>query len=96
MFSGTHLNPCVTLGIFIAGEVRSYLAVLYVLMQVLGGSDRLFSDDTRKSESDCRSRGSGSVPFADLGKSVWCLSWWCDSVESQQHPACLAGESNVL
>ena len=36
-FSGTHLNPCVTLGIFIAGEVRPHLAIIYIIMQIIGG-----------------------------------------------------------
>ncbi|UJR32120.1 hypothetical protein I4U23_019588 [Adineta vaga] len=35
--SGTHLNPCVTLGVLIAGEVKYYLAFIYVIMQVIGG-----------------------------------------------------------
>ncbi|CAF1295862.1 unnamed protein product [Adineta steineri] len=35
--SGTHLNPCVTLGVFIAGEVRYYLAIIYVIMQIIAG-----------------------------------------------------------
>ncbi|CAF1636967.1 unnamed protein product, partial [Adineta ricciae] len=35
--SGSHLNPCVTLGVFIAGEVRYYLALAYVVVQVIAG-----------------------------------------------------------
>jgi hypothetical protein len=38
--SGTHLNPCVTLGVFIAGEVRPHLAVIYIIMQIVGGQFR--------------------------------------------------------
>lgn len=37
IFSGSHLNPCVTLGVFIAGEVRFPVALIYILMQIIGG-----------------------------------------------------------
>ncbi|CAF1062825.1 unnamed protein product [Rotaria sordida] len=35
--SGVHFNPAVTLGILIAGEMQAVMAVLYVVMQLLGG-----------------------------------------------------------
>ncbi|CAF1103407.1 unnamed protein product [Adineta ricciae] len=35
--SGVHFNPAVTLGVLIAGEMQAVLAVLYVIMQLLGG-----------------------------------------------------------
>lgn len=53
-FSGTHLNPCVTLGIFIAGEVRAYLAIIYVLMQIIGGEKSIVVDARVRQSIDVR------------------------------------------
>ncbi|CAF1051110.1 unnamed protein product [Didymodactylos carnosus] len=35
--SGVHFNPSVTLGVLLAGEVQPVMAVLYFVMQLLGG-----------------------------------------------------------
>ncbi|CAF2001831.1 unnamed protein product [Rotaria magnacalcarata] len=35
--SGVHFNPAVTIGILIAGEIQALMAVLYIVMQLLGG-----------------------------------------------------------
>lgn len=35
--SGVHFNPAVTIGILIAGEMQAVMAILYVVMQLLGG-----------------------------------------------------------
>jgi len=35
--SGVHFNPAVTLGVLIAGEMQAVMAVLFVVMQLLGG-----------------------------------------------------------
>ena len=35
--SGVHLNPSVTIGILIAGEMQAIMAVLYLVVQLLGG-----------------------------------------------------------
>jgi aquaporin related protein len=35
--SGVHFNPSVTIGVLIAGEVQIVIAILYVVMQLLGG-----------------------------------------------------------
>jgi len=35
--SGVHFNPSVTLGVLIAGEMQPVMAILYVVMQLLGG-----------------------------------------------------------
>ncbi|CAF5130297.1 unnamed protein product, partial [Rotaria magnacalcarata] len=34
---GVHFNPAVTIGILIAGEIQALMAVLYIVMQLLGG-----------------------------------------------------------
>jgi hypothetical protein len=36
--SGGHFNPAVTLGIFIAGAIQLKKALLYILMQLIGGA----------------------------------------------------------
>ncbi len=36
--SGGHFNPAVTLGIFLAGSIQLKKALLYVLMQLIGGA----------------------------------------------------------
>jgi len=35
--SGVHFNPSVTIGVLIAGEMQAVMAILYVVMQLLGG-----------------------------------------------------------
>lgn len=35
--SGVHFNPAVTIGVLIAGEIQPVMAILYVVMQLLGG-----------------------------------------------------------
>ena len=35
--SGVHFNPAVTVGIVIAGAIEPTMALLYVVMQLLGG-----------------------------------------------------------
>jgi len=35
--SGGHFNPAVTLGVFIAGTIQLKKALLYILMQLIGG-----------------------------------------------------------
>jgi MIP family channel proteins len=35
--SGVHFNPAVTIGVLIAGEMQPLVAVLYTVMQLLGG-----------------------------------------------------------
>jgi len=35
--SGVHFNPSVTIGVLIAGEMQAVMAVLYVVIQLLGG-----------------------------------------------------------
>jgi MIP family channel proteins len=35
--SGVHFNPAVTLAVLIAGEMQAVMAILYVIMQLLGG-----------------------------------------------------------
>lgn len=35
--SGVHFNPAVTVGILIAGEMQPVIAILYVVIQLLGG-----------------------------------------------------------
>jgi aquaporin Z len=35
--SGVHFNPAVTIGILMAGEMQAIMAILYVVMQLLGG-----------------------------------------------------------
>lgn len=35
--SGVHFNPSVTIGVLIAGEMQAVIAILYVVMQLLGG-----------------------------------------------------------
>lgn len=35
--SGVHFNPAVTIGVLIAGEMQAVMAILYVVMQLLGG-----------------------------------------------------------
>ncbi|CAF2766425.1 unnamed protein product [Rotaria sp. Silwood2] len=35
--SGVHFNPAVTVGVLIAGEMQAAMAILYVVMQLLGG-----------------------------------------------------------
>ena len=35
--SGVHFNPSVTIGILIAGEMQAVMAILYIVMQLLGG-----------------------------------------------------------
>lgn len=35
--SGGHFNPAVTIGIFIAGCIQIKKALLYILMQLIGG-----------------------------------------------------------
>ena len=35
-FSGAHLNPAVTIGLFVAGKFSSELVVGYILAQILG------------------------------------------------------------
>ena len=35
--SGAHFNPAVTLAFFVRGEIRAGVAVLYVMMQIIGG-----------------------------------------------------------
>jgi glycerol uptake facilitator-like aquaporin len=36
--SGGHFNPAVTLSVFIAGGIQLKKALLYVLMQLIGGA----------------------------------------------------------
>lgn len=36
-FSGTHINPAVTLGVWAAGKIEAVRAVSYVVVQLLGG-----------------------------------------------------------
>lgn len=40
--SGVHFNPSVTLGVLIAGEMQSVLAILYFVVQLLGGKISFF------------------------------------------------------
>jgi len=40
--SGVHFNPAVTTGVLIAGEMQSVMAILYVVMQLLGGKKNFF------------------------------------------------------
>jgi MIP family channel proteins len=35
--SGVHFNPAVTVGVLIAGDMQAVMAILYVVMQLLGG-----------------------------------------------------------
>jgi len=35
--SGVHFNPSVTIGVLIAGEMQALMAVIYVIVQLLGG-----------------------------------------------------------
>lgn len=35
--SGVHFNPAVTIGVLVAGEIQAVVAILYVIMQLLGG-----------------------------------------------------------
>jgi len=35
--SGGHFNPAVTLGVFITGAIQLKKALLYILMQLIGG-----------------------------------------------------------
>jgi aquaporin related protein len=35
--SGVHFNPSVTIGVLIAGEMQAVMAILYVVVQLLGG-----------------------------------------------------------
>jgi len=35
--SGVHFNPSVTIGVLLAGEMQAVMAILYVVMQLLGG-----------------------------------------------------------
>jgi len=35
--SGVHFNPSVTIGVLIAGEMQAVMAILYAVMQLLGG-----------------------------------------------------------
>ncbi len=37
--SGVHFNPSVTIGVLIAGEMQAVMAILYVVMQLLGGKN---------------------------------------------------------
>ncbi len=47
--SGVHFNPSVTIGVLIAGEMQATMAVLYVVVQLLGGKQTFFP-----SEFDCK------------------------------------------
>lgn len=38
--SGVHFNPAVTIGVLVAGEIQAVVAILYVIMQLLGGDER--------------------------------------------------------
>jgi aquaporin Z len=40
--SGVHFNPSVTLGVLIAGEMQAVMAILFVVMQLLGGTKTFF------------------------------------------------------
>lgn len=40
--SGVHFNPAVTIGVLIAGEMQAVMAILYVVMQLLGGKEKRF------------------------------------------------------
>lgn len=40
--SGVHFNPAVTIGVLIAGEMQAVMAILYVVMQLLGGEKIIF------------------------------------------------------
>ncbi len=35
--SGVHFNPAVTIGVLIAGEMQAVMAILYAVVQLLGG-----------------------------------------------------------
>lgn len=35
--SGVHFNPSVTIGVLITGEIQAVMAILYIVMQLLGG-----------------------------------------------------------
>jgi len=35
--SGVHFNPAITIGVLIAGEMQAVMAILYGVMQLLGG-----------------------------------------------------------
>lgn len=37
VFSGAHINPAITIGLLVAGEIEPILAVLYVGVQIAGG-----------------------------------------------------------
>jgi glycerol uptake facilitator-like aquaporin len=37
--SGVHFNPAVTVGVLIAGDMQAVMAILYVVMQLLGGKN---------------------------------------------------------
>ena len=44
--SGVHFNPSVTVGVLIAGEMQAVMAILFVVMQLLGGKlDVVFFTD---------------------------------------------------
>ncbi len=36
-YSGGHLNPAITIGVFIAGGLNAIAAVLYFIAQIIGG-----------------------------------------------------------
>ncbi len=40
--SGVHFNPSVTIGVLIAGEMQAVMAILYVVVQLLGGEHLFF------------------------------------------------------
>ena len=91
--SGTHLNPCVTLGIFIAGEVRPHLAVIYVFVQLLGSN-------VASKERDCAHvvamirycRGWNGAPIG-LGEYLSLLSRRSDSLEQSGGDRVVAGNA---
>lgn len=46
--SGVHFNPAVTIGVLIAGEIQAIMAILYIVMQLLGGKNRCDEKKTEK------------------------------------------------
>ena len=45
--SGVHFNPSVTIGVLIAGEMQAVMAILYIVMQLLGGKRSTHSESDR-------------------------------------------------
>lgn len=81
--SGVHFNPAVTIGVLIAGEMQAVMAILYVVMQLLGGKSYPSSPfNLPRISSLFRYCCWWYLTLITRKSCLQCLSRWCNIINS--------------